>query len=217
MSKKPFAVELKKFRLAHGLSQRKLAEKFGVYVLSISNWETGKANPQAATLEKVKGAMAKMASEKPVITQEKKATKAPVKKASKAKVSKGKKATKKPVAPVAHAAPKKHRTSKVSAALESIKGLFAAIKIVDQKLEAHINAGVTSTAGTPADVTQGASPDPAVAAREASALEVLRELIKQIKNSKKDGMVRGATMHVVEWPDICIAYKRAIDLLHLES
>ncbi|KPK65467.1 MAG: hypothetical protein AMK73_02880, partial [Planctomycetes bacterium SM23_32] len=46
--------EIRSIRKAAGLSQKQLAEKLGVSVNSISNWETGSSYPRASSVEKLR-------------------------------------------------------------------------------------------------------------------------------------------------------------------
>lgn len=222
MGKKSFAVELKSSRNALGLSQEMFAKKLGVSSLSVCMWENGKYEPQQSTMLKVKTALAKLGTAKPAAP-----VKAPVK--AKAKVQKAKAPVKAPKAkapvkakvqkatkvkaPVKKKAPAKAKAPvlRVADVLAVITEIRNSVRDLDQKLDTLKTPTVTSASPVMAslvDVEPVAVPESEV---------ILRKLVDEIKMSHKDGVVRGATRHVVEWPDICDTYYKALELLKIDK
>lgn len=235
MSKKSFAVEIKNFRKAQKLSQAKMAEKFGVSALTIYNWEGGRSNPKKSILPNVQKIMAEMSgtpavpvTPAPTVTPEAKVAKKQTKKAKAVKAPKAVKATKVAKAPKTAKVPKAPKAAKVakvtkkkapwgSKVQEEIAGIKAVLSVLAQKFEAHI-----SSVQVPA-IPTGSKETPTVKASEQPEVgnpdieSILREMCLALRRSRVNGSVRGSTKHVVEWPDVCGTYKKALEVLHMED
>lgn len=208
MSTKSFAVELKNFRKDYGLTQKKAAEAFGVSGLTIWLWEKSRSVPYKSTMDTVKEAMTK-------IIAEHKDTKVPVESKAAPKNKASKKVDPKKIAVKktrVNKAPKV-KTTKAAKINSYIQGLQEDMDKLSQKLDAHIKASVsttTSTAGS--EIVPITDNQPQI---DPEVVSILRELILKIKLSRKDGMVRGSSAHVVEWSEICDVYKRAQKVLNI--
>lgn len=226
MSTMSFSVELKNFRKAQKLTQKQLAEKFGVSQMSILQWENGHSIPGLANLQKVQKIMAETpvasTTPAPTVAPEAKVAKKRTKKVKAPKAPKAAKKAKTTKAPKAPKAPKAEKvTSKKapwgSKVHEEIASLKATIAALEKKLEAHISS-------VPApSIPIGSKEAPAVKASDQKTVgdpdtdSLLREMCLSLRRSRVDAEVRGKTKHVVEWPDVCNVYKRSLEVLHMED